>query len=273
MQIRFLCPRWGSEALSWNSFIQKVKGAGYDGIECGLPAGTSHAWIEDVFEECASQGLMFIPQHWDTYESNFQQHRKTYAHWFSVVETIRPAFINSQTGKDFFTQQQNAEIIGIADEFTKRTGVPVYHETHRNKFSFACHVTRQYLDAMPSLKITLDASHWVNVAESFLEDQADNMNAAIQRTAHIHARIGHTQGPQVTDPHQPEWEQALWHHLQWWDAVVRRKRALKAPTLTITPEFGPAPYMVQMPGTRVPIADQWAINESMMNLLKERYRK
>jgi len=42
--------------------------------------------------------------------------------------------------------------------------------------------------------------------------------------------------------------------------------------LTITPEFGPFPYMVSLPGTNEPIANQWEVNLFMMNLLKERYQ-
>ncbi|TCN59562.1 hypothetical protein [Flavobacterium circumlabens] len=33
MQIKFFCPRWGSESLSWVDFCSKVKKAGYDGVE------------------------------------------------------------------------------------------------------------------------------------------------------------------------------------------------------------------------------------------------
>ena len=41
--------------------------------------------------------------------------------------------------------------------------------------------------------------------------------------------------------------------------------------LTITPEFGPPPYLVTLPFTQQPLTDQWAVNVFMMNLLKERY--
>lgn len=45
MKILFFCPRWGCEDLSWDSFCHKVKAAGYDGVEAGVPfeeAAQSH---------------------------------------------------------------------------------------------------------------------------------------------------------------------------------------------------------------------------------------
>ena len=76
-----------------------------------------------------------------------------------------------------------------------------------------------------NVRITLDVSHWVNVAESFLDDQPDAMELAIQRTEHIHARVGYPEGPQVSDPAAPEWNEALQHHLNWWDKIIERKRS------------------------------------------------
>jgi hypothetical protein len=157
-------------------------------------------------------------------------------------------------------------------EFSQNTGVKVYHETHRNKFSFAAHITKEYLQEIPGLQITLDASHWVCVAESFLKNQQEAMHLAIERTEHIHARVGYEEGPQVPDPRAPEWQPALNMHLNWWDKVVDRKRLEGADAiLTITPEFGPFPYMVSMPFTQQPITNQWEVNAYMMQLLRERY--
>ena len=79
------------------------------------------------------------------------------------------------------------------------------------------------MEKIPDLRITLDASHWVCVAESFLEDQEDNMQLAIDRTDHIHARVGFPEGPQAPDPRKKEWREALEKHLVWWDRVAELK--------------------------------------------------
>ena len=93
---------------------------------------------------------------------------------------------------------------------------------------------------------------------------------AIERTDAVSARVGHAQGPQVADPRAPAWAEALSAHLAWWDAVVELKRERGEP-LTITPEFGPPDYMPTTPYERQPIADQWAINLHMLQLLRKRY--
>jgi sugar phosphate isomerase/epimerase len=272
MQLRFFCPRWGSEALDWNTFALQVKAAGYDGVEYGIASDTHVQHLRSVAKLLEQHGLLLIAQHFDTVTADFEQHKAQYAAWFELAKMVCPYRIDSQTGKDYFTFGQNQALIEIADAFTAQTGIPVFHETHRNKFTFAAHVTRHYLEAMPSLRITLDASHWVNVAESYLTDQPEAMQLAIERAEHIHARVGHTEGPQVPDPRVPEWQEAVEHHLGWWDRIIARKRQEGADAvLTITPEFGPAPYMPTLPYTRQPITSQWDVNAYMLTLLKNRY--
>ena len=136
---------------------------------------------------------------------------------------------------------------------------------------FSAHITRQFIENIPELRLTFDVSHWCNVHESLLDDQQETVDLAIARTEHIHARIGHAEGPQVNDPRAPEWEQAMKSHLNWWDKVVSRKRK-EAGVMTILTEFGPADYLPSLPYTRQPVSDQWAINVHMLNLLRKRYQ-
>jgi hypothetical protein len=108
------------------------------------------------------------------------------------------------------------------------------------------------------------------VSESLLADQPDNLNLALSRVDHIHARIGHQEGPQVNDPRAPEWDNAVKAHFGWWDKIINRKRQ-NGELMTILTEFGPPDYMPTLPYTREPLADQWAINEYMMQTLRKRY--
>ena len=270
MNIKFFCPRWGSENLSWDDFLLKVKNAGYSGVEYAVSNEITKQELEDVWEKSDKHRLEIIPQHYATYEADFSKHHDVYCAWFEKIKSFNASKIDSQTGKDFFSFDQNKLLIDVAVNHTKNTGVEVYHETHRNKFAFAAHVTKEYLQKIPYLKLTLDISHWINVAESFLEDQQEAVDLAISRTEHIHARVGYPEGPQVPDPSAPEWQQTLDHHLAWWDKIVNTQLNKNA-EVTITPEFGPYPYMVHLPNTNKPISNQWDINIFMMKLLKERY--
>ena len=135
---------------------------------------------------------------------------------------------------------------------------------------YAAPVARNFMEKNPDLRVTFDVSHWCNVHESLLQDQQETVQLAIDRTDHIHARIGHAQGPQVSDPRAPEWEPAVKAHLAWWDRIMENKRK-KGGRITVLTEFGPPDYMPVIPYTRQPLADQWAINVHMMHLVRKRY--
>ncbi len=272
MPIKFFCPRWGSKDLSWSDFVHKAKDAGYDGIEYGIANDAPLAELDEAWESAERLNMPIIPQHHATNDRDINHHANNYAGWFEKIRPYPAIKVNTQTGKDFFTFEQNKLLIDIASRYSKDNNVEVLHETHRGKFSFAAHVTYEYLQKISDLRLVLDISHWVNVATSYLEDQPEAVGLALERTGHIHARVGYTEGPQIPDPRVPEWSNALNIHLQWWDRVAERMRK-ESPdaVITITPEFGPYPYMVHLPGKNEPITNQWDVNVFMMELLRERY--
>ena len=272
MHIRFFCPRWGSENLEWDNFFRKVKDAGYDGVEMGFPPTLTAEERAVILKGLQQYKLLFIGQHWQTVEADFDHHMQIYEENLRSLASGKPLFINSQTGKDYFSMDQNLTLIKRAQEISEETAVPVVHETHRGKWSFAAHIARAYLQQNPEIRITLDVSHWCAVAETYLEDQPEAITLAIQHTDHIHARVGHTEGPQVPDPRDPLWAEAMQFHLECWDRVVAMKRKEGIVEFTITSEFGAAPYTTLLPESHLPIIDQWEINVYMMNLLKDRYR-
>ena len=269
MKLKYLCPLWGNE-LPFDDFVSRVKQAGFDGIEMSLPIDddvVKHRMIKSIFDA----DLSFVGQHWETVTVDFAQHKDEYVRRLHNLADGKPLLIDSQTGKDFFTFEQNMELVALAHEFTRETGIQVVHETHRGKFTFAAHITEKFLLADPDLRIGADFSHWCNVAESMLDNQESALSLAIGRADHIHARVGFSEGPQIPDPRAAEWTDALNRHLTWWDRIVDRARKEGRECLCVTPEFGPYPYMTILPDSKRPIASQWDINVFMMNLLQNRY--
>ncbi len=269
MDVLFFCPRWGQAHVPWKVFAQQVKEAGYNGVEADVPADEKER--NTMLEALAANGLLLVAQHWETVTPDFDAHLAAYVERLQRMAAITPLFINSQTGRDFFPMEQNLRLIAAAAQVAADTGVAVYHETHRGKFSFAAHITHAYLQQAPELQLTLDMSHWVAVAESLLEEQQPALSLAIERTRHIHARVGHTEGPQISDPRAPEWEEMLNLHLACWDKIYRLQKDAGAKQLTITTEFGPPPYMPVLPYTQQPVASQWEINCYMRSMLSSRY--
>ena len=268
MKISYFCTTWGN-TLPFDAFCIRVKAAGYDGVEMDLPADALEA--AHRVRLLRDHGLRFIGQYWQSMESDVVSNRENYRRHLEQLAAAGPEFINAQTGKDYFSTDENLSLVDVAQAITQETGVKVIHETHRGKFLFCLPKLTEALSRVPELAITLDASHWCNVHESLLEDQQAAMTEAIRAARHIHARVGHPEGPQVNDPRAPEWSDALAAHLTWWDQVVELHRR-SGRELTVTPEFGPAPYMPEMPHTREPLSSQWDVNLHMMRLLKDRYQ-
>lgn len=271
MKLQFYYPRWGSENINWEQFCQKVKQAGYDGIEAPMPESLEEQKI--ILKALKNNDLKLIGQYYQSFEKDFEEHKINYAKELHILASAQPEKINAQTGKDYFSFEQNAELFAIANRISSVTGIPICHETHRNKALFAAHIAYDFFQKLPDLKITADFSHWCNVAESLLEDQEEALALACKQVGHLHSRVGHSQSAQVIDPRLLEFKNELEAHLKWWDAIVKDYLDTKKEVLTITTEFGPAPYMVHLPFTNMPIASQWDINIHMMQLLKERYSK
>jgi len=271
MLTEYYCPRWGSENVQWNKFCENVKRAGFDGVEAPVPEDPKEQIL--ISATLKEYNLKWIGQYYQSFEKDFELHKANYTEHLYRLCSVQPIKINAQTGKDYFSFKQNAELFAIAEAISKETGIAISHETHRNKALFAAHTSQQFLLQLPAINITADFSHWCNVAESLLDDQQDAVDLACRRAAHIHARVGHAQSAQVIDPRLPLYKNELEAHLKWWDKIIAAHINKKKAVLTITTEFGPAPYMVHLPFTNMPLADQWNINVFMMQLLKERYSK
>ncbi len=267
MATKFFCPYWGLESISLAEAAKKVKAAGYDGMEVGAAASRA----AEAARAMRDNGLELVLMAFGS-GTNFADHKRQYRADLETLAAQKPRFINAHTGHDFFTFEQNADLIRTADEVAKSTGVTILHETHRGRFSYSLPAIQHYLVTFPEMKLTADFSHWVTVAESYLEPQADNLARAIAQSEHIHCRVGQPEAPQVSDPRAPEWASALETHAKWWDQI-RSRPALTGRDLTVTCEFGPAPgYLPTLPYTKQPVVSQWEVNLFMKEYLTKRWR-
>ncbi|GGD64697.1 hypothetical protein GCM10011514_30900 [Emticicia aquatilis] len=268
-QLKIMATNWGWSG-SLDAFCAAAKKEGYDGIEMWWPNETKDQ--KELFAALEKYdleiGYLCGSGHKDPV-INLESFKKA-INAASTQSAKKPLYINCHSGKDFFTYEQSKLFIDHTTETTAKTGIKICHETHRGRIMFAAHIARNFIEKNPALRLTLDISHWCNVHESLLEDQAETVAMALERVEHLHARIGHQEGPQVNDPRAPEWESAVKAHLAWWDRVLERK--MKAgETMTILTEFGPPNYLPTLPYTQQPVADQWAINVCMMQMLRKRY--
>lgn len=265
-----MATNWGF-AGTMDQFCAKAKGEGYDGIEVWWP---TEAPDQDELFSALEKHQLEVGFLAGASSSDFRSHLDAFRTMIDAAahnKRKRPLYINCHSGRDYFEPDQGKAFIDHTIALSAATGIRISHETHRSRLLYATTAARQYLQMAPGLRITLDISHWCNVHESFLDDQAATINAVLQRVDHIHARVGHPEGPQVSDPRAPEWAHAVEKHFGWWDQVVQFKKQ-KGERLTVLTEFGPPDYMPTVPYTRQPLADQWGINVYMMQQLRNRYR-
>jgi sugar phosphate isomerase/epimerase len=268
-KLKLLATNWGFPG-SLEEYCTKVKKESYDGIEIWWPLEKKD---QDELFACLKKHELEVGFLCAGSDDNYQKHFDQFIQMIDAAakESIqRPLYINCHSGRDYFSYEQGKTFIDHTIALSKSTGIKICHETHRSRLLYSAPVAKHYMDTIPDLRVTFDVSHWCNVHESLLENQAETIAMTLQRVDHIHARIGHPEGPQVNDPHAPEWDHAVKAHVAWWDKVVELKKQ-KGDTLTVLTEFGPPDYMPTLPYTRQPLADQWAVNVYMMQLLRSRY--
>ena len=269
-KLTIMATSWGFDG-SMDEFCAKVKKEGYDGVELWWPTDNKKAQ-DEIFTALKKYNLE-IGFLCGGGQRDAQEHLEFYKKMIDAAakqQVQRPLYINNHSGRDHYSFEQNKKFIEHTTVLAKETGISIVHETHRSRMLFAAHVTKEFIEKIPELRINLDISHWCNVHESLLSDQTAAVQLALDRADLIHARIGHPEGPQVNDPRAPEWENVVKQHFEWWDIVVERKKKNRERMVFLT-EFGPPDYMPTMAYTRQPLADQWAINVHMMNLLRKRY--
>ena len=270
MKVRILSPQWGHEHWEQVAFLDKIKTAGYDGVDTWIPADLSE---KRVLFDYLQRHEMYMVSHQHRAEGNtFKDFKSSFIKNLRECAEPAPLLINSHTGRDYFSFAQNLELVDIAQEFTAKTGIEVTHETHRGRLGYSPQSTADFFAARADLRITADFSHWTCVTESMLENFKPILDEAIKRSRHIHARVGFEQGPQVPDPRAREWAYALNNFFGWWVQIIFANQKSGRDVFTITTEFGPEPYMPKIPFNNQPMADQFEINCYMKSLLKNQYR-
>ena len=268
MIIKYICTYWGKQDIPVGTFVETALNAGFDGIELNIPA--EKEFTRKLSEAMGQNNAILIAQQWlPPAKENVEQYRKRMTDCLTHLASIFPVLINSHTGKDYYSFDENCSLIETAREIEENTGVKILHETHRGRFTHHAASLLPYLQKYPKLELSADFSHFCTVSESLLEDQEEILDRIIPAVRYIHARVGHDQSAQVNHPFAPEWELNLMRFVSWWQRIIDQARDRGEEIFHICPEFGPAPYMPALPFTREPVADQWQINLDMMNYLKK----
>jgi len=256
MKLKLVRHLWGvdhTRDLEHN--LPRWRDVGYSTVECSLRIWPDRAGLLRFLK---NTGWDWIPQ---VFSNDFRGGGSVREHLDSLRVQIeeclehRPLFFNAHSGSDTWSLAEAKDFYGAVMDLEKHIGVAISHETHRLRYFGNPWTTRPILERFPGLKLTCDFSHWVCVAERLLEDCGPILQLAAAHCHHLHARVGFEEGPQVPDPRAPEWSRHVAAHEAWWDLIWAAQKKGGMTVSTLTPEFGPAPYLHSLPYTQVPVAD------------------
>ena len=126
MNLQFVCTYWGQEQLDAEIFFQRVLNEQYAGIEINFPESTEFIprflnKLEEVrktrenFSFIAQQVLPPLSESVNDYIKRMSDRLKRLA-------ALAPDFINSHTGKDYFSFDDNCRSIETVLSISKQSG-------------------------------------------------------------------------------------------------------------------------------------------------------
>lgn len=265
---------WGMEQLPWKSDakwtieeqLDLIKDAGFDGISLSF---TEVAEARQIASEAIARGL-----------------RIQASYFPSTIEALVPIFetidavgrehvdhINLQPDVRPHTLGESIPYIlgwqALADE----AGIPIYFETHRDRMTTDLLFTLQLIDAVPSMRLTADLSHFL-VAREFampISEEDDAMiDRILRRSRAFHGRVASREQVQVQigfAHHKP----LLDLFSRWWLEGFRHFQASATADeiLTFTTELGPSYWYAITGPDGDELSDRWQEALQMAALVRE----
>jgi len=254
-------------------YLPRWREVGYEAIETPPFSEPERPAFLRLIKENSLQWVPQISSRDITNGGSVRNHLNSLRQQIEECLDHQPLFFNVHSGYDNWSPPEAEDFYGQILDIEQSIGVTVAHETHRGRYFGIPWQTRLILKQFPELRLTCDLSHWVCVCERLLPDLEETIALAARHCHHIHARVGYEQGPQVPDPSAPEYATHLNAHERWWDVIWQSQRVRGFAESTLTPEFGPPPYLHTLPHTNVPVADLANICDWMAQRQKNRFKE
>ncbi|TPX31531.1 hypothetical protein SmJEL517_g05153 [Synchytrium microbalum] len=255
MQVQFYRALWGVNE-DFEVLFPRLQMQGFAGVEVSL---SSMGWPDKSKTDRFSQlrlkyGLKFLAglyTAWDNYIGDWapktvEEHLMQFKRELIAAKELGAFHCNSHSGGDNLSDDEAIQFFEGALAIEKEVGLTVSHETHRGRILYSPWRTYMLLKRLPTLRLTLDLSHWVVVSERFILNPTSPhyrqlLELVASRVDHIHARISTTQSSQIDDPEATDgWDpicreefDAVWQFI--WD--VQRKAGKRVITMDV--EYGP----------------------------------
>jgi sugar phosphate isomerase/epimerase len=274
MELKLFRTLWGFDGDPVDAVAESAK-AGFDGIEGQAPTDASSR--EALAQALASQHLDYIAEittagsYVPERQASLKAHLATLEQGLTLCRDLHPLKVNCIGGCDAWPEAQSLEFFQQAMGLADQAGLEIVFETHRSRSLFNPWITERLARALPDLKLTADFSHWCVVCERLMDTEMEVIEATAPQVAHIHARVGYDQGPQVPHPAAPEYAGVLQAHQRWWETIWQAQLTAGRTVSSMTPEFGPDGYLHQLPFSGEPVADLWQINGWMRQCERDHF--
>lgn len=227
----------GSES-SLEERFEWIAEAGFDGINGMIPPPEEEErWDRLLAQYALSLSVNAYPKSAEDM-ARFLERAKQYG---------KIQHINVQVLTPFLIDEPAVRLLRELDALSRAAGIPTYIETHRGTITQDLLRTIDYIEALDSLRLTIDLSHYVVAGEMHtISDEAEALiRKVLTRSSAFHARISNGEQVQVDVGRQGE-HPMLRHFERWWSEGMRmwRAKAGAGDVLPFVVELGPPPYAI-----------------------------
>ena len=253
-------PEWTLEEK-----YSRVKAAEFEHVECWPRSGSKE---DDTVICVKNHGLDFVMGH----------RPFTIDQTKSAIDTalhLGATFIFAQPASAYTPLKEVVAIIEAGIEYANQARLPYFVEAHRNNFTETIPQSLALLEAVPHMRFTADLSHFVVVGEFYgWEDEkaVDKMRPILEKTSHMHARIGNGEQVQVDvgDGSGPTPQ----FFVMLWETAMRAwlTEAKQGDVFPFASELGPPRYAITLPDGRE-FSDRWEQSLVMKKLIEQAWEQ
>ena len=269
---------WGMEQLPWKSEtkwtldekLDLIVEAGFDGVSLSF---TDAAAARQITSEAIARGLRIEASCFPTTIDGLKP-------VFETIEGVGREHVDHVNLQPNVHAQTLGECIPYLlgwQAIAEDAGVPMYVETHRDRMTTDLLFTLQLIDAVPSLQLTADLSHFL-VGREFAMPVSDAnhelIHRILRRSRAYHGRVASREQVQIqiSFPQHKVWLDLF---SDWWLEGFRQFRATSAPedVLTFTTELGP-PFWYAITGSDgQELSDRWSEALQMAEIVRDLWKR
>jgi hypothetical protein len=248
---------WGMEKLpcfdlaeDFEGALDQVLAAGFDGVGVSLTrTGQSETVSRLMADRGRSWEALAFATGTDDLARAIARADVLGAHHLTVQVTARTGVL-----------QEAVALFEALQAVASQAAMPVYFETHRGRLTNDLLLMEQVLEALPTLRLTADLSHYAVAHELVLplaETDARRMGGVLDHAWAVHGRVASSHQVQVS-VEAPQHQAWVAQFGEWWTQAFRswRRRAGPDAELSFMSELGPPHYAIVGADGRE-LADRW----------------